>query len=199
MLSLDEDGDVENLCEGDEADGDCGHTHYLFKAVDENGRTMASRREWRPEAISIRKRRIQWRLLPGGVFRSESGDVTLSVSLGRMVGGKFKAMSDTASVMFEAPDDLQALDQTFEEYQNEIDDIVDDYDENDDAVRWLGEDNTGDDRSIWNADTESSFAHAFYGGDGAVGGISDSTATPATTNADDRQGIVIAHLNNQLK
>ena len=59
-----------------------------------------------------------------------------------MVGGKYKAMSDTASVMFEAPDDLQALDQTFNEYQNELNDIIDDYNENDDAVRWLGEDNT---------------------------------------------------------
>ena len=51
------------------------------------------------------------------MFTAESGDLTLSVSLGRMVGGKYKAMSDTASVMFEAPDDLRALDQTFE-YQS---------------------------------------------------------------------------------
>jgi hypothetical protein len=199
MLSLDDDGDVENLCEGDDlADGDCGHTHYLFKAVDENGKTIASQQvetggnfqyasdEFKGDYFQV-------------VYSSESGDVTLSVALGRMVGGKFKAMSDTASVMFEAPDDLQALDQTFLEYQNELNDIVGDYDENDDAVRWLGEDNTGDDRSIWNANTESSFANAFYGGDGEVGGISDSTASPATTNADDNQGIVVAHLNNQLK
>ena len=40
MLSLDEDGDVENDCD-DEGDG-CGHSHYQFKAVDENGRTVAS-------------------------------------------------------------------------------------------------------------------------------------------------------------
>ena len=50
------------------------------------------------------------------VFSAESGDLTLSVSLGRMVDGKYKAMSDTASVMFEAPGDLRALDQTYEEY-----------------------------------------------------------------------------------
>ena len=180
MLSLDEDGDVEDLCT--DIGGDCGHTHYLFKAVDENGRTIASERvetggnfqeasdEFKGDYYQV-------------VYSSESGDVTLSVALGRMVGGKFKAMSDTASVMFEAPDDLQALDQTFLEYQNEIYDIVGDYEENEDAVRWLGEDNTGDDRSIWNADTESSFADAFYGGDGEVGGISDqATATPATTS-----------------
>ena len=202
MLSLDEDGDVENLCEGDAlADGDCGHTHYLFKAVDENGRTIASQRvrtggnfEYASDAFKDDYYQV--------VYSSESGDVTLSVSLGRMVGGKFKAMSDTASVMFEAPDDLQALDQTFEEYRNELSDIFADYDENDDAERWLGEDNTGDDRSIWNKDTESSFADAFYGGDGERGGTTIAATdppTPESTAADDRQGIVVAHLNNQLK
>ena len=202
MLSLDEDGDVEDLC--DDIGGDCGHTHYLFKAVDENGRTIASQRvetggdfthvsdEFKGDYYQV-------------VYSSESGDVTLSVALGRMVGGKFKAMSDTASVMFEAPDDLEALDQTFAEYQNEIYDIVGDYDENDDAVRWLGEDNTGDDRSIWNADTESSFAGAFYGADGEVGGIREDGADTTfgnaddVINADDNLGIVVAHLNNQLK
>ncbi len=196
MLSLDKDGDVEDLC--DDIGGDCGHTHYLFKAVDENGKTIASQRvetggdfQYASDEFKGDYYRV--------VYSSESGDVTLSVALGRMVGGKFKAMSDTASVMFEAPDDLKALDQTFAEYQDAVHEIVGDYDENDDAVRWLGEDNTGDDRSIWNADTESSFADAFYGGDGAVGGFSDPAATPPSTAADDRQGIVIAHLNNQLK
>ena len=40
MLSLDEDGDVEDHCAKASADidGDCGHTHYQFKAVDDNGR-----------------------------------------------------------------------------------------------------------------------------------------------------------------
>lgn len=203
MLSLDKDGDVEDLCTGDDIGDDCGHTHYLFKAVDENGRTIASQRvetggnfqyasdEFKGDYYQV-------------VYSSESGDVTLSVALGRMVGGKFKAMSDTASVMFEAPDDLQALDQTFLEYQNEIYDIVGDYDENDDAVRWLGEDNTGDDRSIWNADTESSFADAFYGADGAVGGFTTGGTNGTfgddddVINRDDQMGIVVAHLNNQL-
>ncbi len=200
MLSIDDKGNVEDLCEGDElADGDCGHTHYLFKVVDDNGRTIASERvetggDFRYTSDEFKGDYYQV------VYSSESGDVTLSVSLGRMVGGKYKAMSDTASVMFEAPDDLQALDQTFDEYQNEIYDIVADYDENDDAVRWLGEDNTGDDRSIWNTDTESSFADAFYGADDEVGGTDSAPdATPQVLNADDNQGIVVAHLNNQLK
>ena len=198
MLSLDKDGDVEDLCSGNDIGDDCGHTHYLFKAVDENGRTIASQEvetggDFTHEGDTLKGDYYQV------VYSSESGDVTLSVSLGRMVGGKYKAMSDTASVMFEAPDDLQALDQTFAEYRNELSDIVADYDENDDAVRWLGEDKTGDDRSIWNKNSESSFANAFYGADGAVGGIYDTTVTPAVQNADDNQGIVIAHLNNQLQ
>lgn len=201
MLSLDEDGDVEDLCT--DIGGDCGHTHYLFKAVDENGRTIASQRVETGgnfEEASDEFKGDYYQV----VYSSESGDVTLSVALGRMVGGKFKAMSDTASVMFEAPDDLKALDQTFNEYQDAVYEIVADYDENDDAVRWLGEDNTGDDRSIWNADTESSFAGAFYGSDNAVGGINaDPDGTPGNaddvTDADDNQGIVVAHLNNQLK
>jgi len=205
MLSLDEEGNVEDLCT--DIGGDCGHTHYLFKAVDENGRTIASQRvetggdfkymsdEFKGDYYQV-------------VYSSESGDVTLSVALGRMIGGKFKAMSDTASVMFEAPDDLQALDQTFDEYQKMIYDIVGDYDENDDAVRWLGEDNTGDDRSIWNKNSESSFADAFYGADEEVGGVYDlgdddavggTGADADVDNSDKNQGIVVAHLNNQLK
>ncbi len=198
MLSLDEDGDVEDHCTDIDIGGDCGHTHYQFKAVDEDGRTVAS------EEVETGGNFLEASDAFKGdyyqvVYSSESGDITLSVSLGRMVGGKYKAMSDTASVMFEAPDDLEALDQTFAEYQNEVHDIISDYNNNEDAERWLGEDNTGDDRSIWNADSESSFAGAFYGSDGLVGGFSDPTATPPTTSADDRLGIVVAHLNSQLK
>ena len=170
MLSLDKDGDVEDHCADDNIDGDCGHTHYQFKAVDENGNTVASELvETMGDFMMSGDDYFQT------VFTAESGDLTLSVSLGRMVGGKYKAMSDTASVMFEAPDDLRALDQTYEEYLTVNSDIIKDYDENDDAERWLGEDKTGDDRSIWNPDAESAFP-------------SGMTKT-----------IMIAHLNNQLK
>ena len=173
MLSLDKDGDVEDRCAGDAmADGDCGHTHYQFKAVDDNGNTVAS------ELVET-----------GGmmaaadadyfqtVFTAESGDLTLSVSLGRMVGGKYKAMSDTASVMFEAPGDLRALDQTYAEYDTVLGDIIGDYDENEDAQRWLGENESGDDRSIWNADPDADFTAAML----------------------DAKDLMVAHLNNQLK
>ena len=196
MLALDKDGDVEDHCKGDAFDdGDCGHTHYQFKAVDENGNTVASERvetggNFAEPSDSFKGDYYQV------VFSSESGDVTLSVSLGRMVGGKYKAMSDTASLMFEAPDDLQALDQTLAEYQNELGDIVSDYDENDDAERWLGEDKSGDDRSIWNKNAESSFKAAFFGADGERGGVD---VADGAQNADDNLGIVVAHLNTQLK
>ena len=132
MLSLDEDGDVEDDC--DDEGGDCGHTHYQFKAVDDNGNTVASEQVETDGSFSV-----------GGsgndffqvVFSAESGDLTLSVSLGRMVGGKYKAMSDTASVMFEAPDDLRALDQTFDEYNTVVSDITSDIDEDDDVEAYL--------------------------------------------------------------
>ena len=129
------------------------------------------------------------------VFTAESGDLTLSVSLGRMVGGKYKAMSDTASVMFEAPDDLRALDQTYAEYAREVSDIVGDYNNNEDAERWLGEDGSGSGRSLWNSDPGQSFKAAFYGADALVGGA----FLDSGNNTDNNQGIIIAHLNNQLK
>ena len=43
MLSLDEDGDVEDHCKNDDIGSDCGHTHYQFKAVDDNGRYRGQR------------------------------------------------------------------------------------------------------------------------------------------------------------
>ena len=189
MLSYDKDGEVEGHCT--DLNGDCGHTHYRFWAVDDNGHTVAS------ELVETKG---MFSAADGdyfqSVFTAESGELTLSVSLGRMVDGKYKAMSDTASVTFDAPDDLRALDQTFAEYDRVLDDLIKGYDENDDAERWLGEDGTGDDRSIWNSDTEQSFAEAFYK-DGKRGG--GWNATTSKSGRDDDQGIVIAHLNNQLK
>ncbi len=138
MLSLDKDGDVEDDC--DDEGGDCGHTHYQFKAVDDNGRTVASEEVKTGGSFTV----------SGAddadffqvVFSAESGDLTLSVSLGRMVGGKYKAMSDTASVMFEAPGDLRALDQTYEEYLTVNGDITGDIDEDDDVKAYLDSDFT---------------------------------------------------------
>ena len=133
MLSLDKDGDVEDHCaDKDITSGDCGHTHYQFKAVDDNGNTVAS------ELVETKGK------FPVGVddeyyqvvFTAEKGDLTLSVSLGRRVGGKYKAMSDTASVMFEAPDDLRALDQTHAEYQRVNMDITDGVDDEDHIKRY---------------------------------------------------------------
>ena len=130
MLSLDEDGDVEDDC--DDEGGDCGHTHYQFKAVDDNGNTVASEQVETNGVFSTSDADFFQ-----AVFTAESGDLTLSVSLGRMVGGKYKAMSDTASVMFEAPDDLRALDQTYNEYNRVNADITDDIDEDDDVEDYL--------------------------------------------------------------
>ncbi len=170
MLSLDKDGEVEDYCT--KIGTDCGHTHYQFKAVDDNGNTVAS------EEVETSGRFAEGdKDFFQTVFTAEDGDLTLSVSLGRMVGGKYKAMSDTASVMFEAPDDLRALDQTYDEYKRENADVIKGYDENDDAVRWLGEDKTGDDRSIWNPDDEGPFS--------AIASMTKK--------------VMIAHLNNQLK
>ena len=131
MLSFDKDGEVENHCKDADIDGDCGHTHYQFKAVDDNGNTVAS------ELVET-----GGELTSGGadyfqaVFTAESGDLTLSVSLGRMVGGKYKPMSDTASVMFEAPDDLRALDQTYDEYLQANSDVTKGVDKVDDVENY---------------------------------------------------------------
>ena len=136
MLSLDKDGEVDKHCADDDINGDCGHTHYQFKAVDENGNTVASERVETNGEFKMGDG-------TGGsgyyrtVFTAESGDLTLTVSLGRMVGGKYKAMSDTASVMFEAPSDLRALDQRYDEYKQVNVDIAEDVDEVDDIERYL--------------------------------------------------------------
>ena len=113
------------------------------------------------------------------MFTAEEGDLTLSLSLGRMVGGKYKAMSDTASVTFEAPDDLRAFDQTNEEYRQNLDDIVAEIKDNEDAERWLGEKGSGDGRSIWNPREDES--------------LDDLTSTL------NNKGKMQVHLNNQLK
>ena len=81
MLSLDKDGDVEDLCASKDFGGDCGHTHYLFKAVDENGRTIASQEvetggDFEHTSDTFKGEYYQV------VYSAESGDVTLSVSLG---------------------------------------------------------------------------------------------------------------------
>ena len=170
MLSFDKDGKVENHCADADIDGDCGHTHYQFKAMDENNNVVASELvETMGDLTAAGADYFQT------VFTAESGALTLSVSLGRMVGGKYKVMSDTASVMFEAPDDLRALDQTYDEYLTVVNDIIGDYDENDDLERWLGEDKTGAGRSLWNLNAKAAFS---------------------TLTADQ---VIVAHLNNQLK
>lgn len=127
MLSLNKDGDVEDHCADKDINKDCGHTHYRFKAIDDNGNTVASELvETKGEFMMSGDDYFQT------VFTAGSGDLTLSVSLGRMVSGKYKAMSDTASVMFEAPDDLRALDQTYNEYVRVNKDITDAVDKVDD-------------------------------------------------------------------
>ena len=167
MLSLDEDGDVEDSCE--DPGGDCGHTHYQFKAVDDNGNTVASELV-ETDGTLLEAEDDYFQV----VFTAESGDLTLSVSLGRMVGGKYKAMSDTASVMFEAPDDLRALDQTYNEYSRVNSDITDDVDETDDVETYR----------------DSVFALA--GHDEAL--ESDDDVKAATGKVK-----MLAYLNNQLK
>lgn len=170
MLSLDDDGMVEDHCPDADIGGNCGHTYYQFKAVDDNGNTVASELVETGGEFNTTDAVEYFQT----VFTAESGDLTLSVSLGRMVGGKYKAMSDVASVMFEAPDDLRALDQTADEYAKVLSDIEADYKENEDAEHWLGGNGHGDDRSIWNNDPEEAF------------------------NLNSMKKLV-AHLNNQLK
>lgn len=135
MLSFNKDNEVENHCGGDDfTDGNCGHTHYQFKAVDDNGNTVASELVETDgslaAAANLENDYFQT------VFSAEGGDLTLSVSLGRMVGGKYRAMSDIASVMFEAPDDLRALDQTYDEYLTANMDVTGDVNEADDIERY---------------------------------------------------------------
>ena len=192
MLSLDKDGKLEEHCaDADITDGDCGHTHYQFKAVDENGNVVASELvETNGELLAGISDSAHPDYTPtptqvgnGGYFRTvftaEKGDLTLSLSLGRKVDGKYKAMSDTASVTFKAPDDLRALDQTNDEYKENLDDIVAEIKDNEDAERWLGEKGSGDGRSIWNPREDES--------------LDDLTSTL------NNKGKMQAHLNNQLK
>ena len=172
MLSLDKDGDVEDHCADDDINGDCGHTHYQFKAVNDSGNTVASELvETNGEFLKADDDFFQT------VFTAKSGDLTLSVSLGRMVGGKYKAMSDTASVMFEAPDDLRAFDQTYAEYEEVITDITDGVDDTDDIDRYR----------------DSVFA-ALSGHDEGELLKNDDSVKAAT---DDLK--MLAYLNNQLK
>ena len=199
MLSLDKDGKVEDHCAGDAFDnGDCGHTHYQFTAVDANGKTVASelvetggnlvysRSDSATEDVGREDNYFEV------VFTAESGELTLSVSLGRVDGGKYRAMSDTASVTFDAPGDLRAFDQTPEEYDtvlHDIDHLFYDnliYEDNPNgkgneiAGRWLGEKGSGAGRSLWNPRAEESLLDMYYGPLGATFAIQ-------------------AYLNNQLK
>lgn len=170
MLSFDKDGDVEDHC--NDINDDCGHTHYQFKAVDDNGRVVASETVETDGRLSAAATTEEDYFQV--VFSAESGDLTLSVSLGRMVGGKYKAMSDTASVMFEAPDDLRALDQTYDEYKAVNADIIGGVDEADDVETYRDSvfARPGDDTGL---DT-----------DGEVSGAGEKTR-------------MLAYLNNQLK
>ena len=192
MLSLDKDGKMADHCAGDAlANGDCGHTHYQFTAVDTNGKTVAS------ELVETEGNLIYSQSSATEdvgrednyfevVFTAESGELTLSVSLGRVDGGKYRAMSDTASVTFDAPGDLRAFDQTPEEYitvLQEIDSIfLDNLNDkgNEIAGRWLGEKGSGAGRSLWNPRAEESLLDMYYGPLGATFAIQ-------------------AYLNNQLK
>ncbi len=173
MLSFDKDGNVEDHCTGSAfTDGDCGHTHYQFKAVDENGNTVASELvETMGDFMRSRKDYFQT------VFTAESGDLTLSVSLGRKVGGKYKAMSDTASVMFEAPGDLRALDQTYLEYLEVNGDIAEGVKETGDIERYLD--------SLFNARSHIDEDERFKNN--------------AQTKSADPNEKLVAYLNNQLK
>ena len=180
MLSLNKDGKLEDHCaDADITDGDCGHTHYQFKAVDENGNVVTSELVETNGDITIGSSNYSGYLSFRSVFTAEKGELTLSLSLGRKVDGEYKAMSDTASVTFEAPDDLRALDQTEAEYLQVLADIAKDVVDNEDAERWLGKKTTGADRSLWNPrDAESLAALVVVLGD---------------------QGKLQAYLNNQLK
>ena len=172
MLSFDKDGEVEDHCVDDDINGDCGHTHYQFKAVDDNGNTVASELvETSGELTSAGADTFRT------VFTAGSGDLTLSVSLGRMVGGKYKAMSDTSSVMFEAPDDLRALDQTYEEYLKVNSDITTGVDDTDDIDRYR----------------DSTFAARSGYNDGKLLEDDDAVKIAATKHK------MVAYLNNQLK
>ena len=174
MLSLDKDGDVEDHCENKDINGDCGHTHYQFKAVDDNGNTVASELvETNGKFVADDRDFFQ------AVFTAESGDLTLSVSLGRKVGGKYKAMSDTASVMFEAPDDLRALDQTYAEYHRVNTDITDGVDKEEDIERYR----------------DSVFVALSPDSDAIKEWTEDADVKSATPNKLKMQ----AYLNNQLK
>ena len=170
MLSFDEDGDVENHCT--DINDDCGHTHYQFRAVDDNGKIVAS------EEVETDGRLAAAATADSDyfqvVFSAGSGDLTLSVSLGRMVGGEYKAMSDTASVMFEAPDDLRALDQTYDEYKAVNTDITNDVDDEDDIERYR----------------DSVFA---------LVGHDDALESDAKVGGQDLKTKMLAYLNNQLK
>ena len=189
MLSLDKDGKLEGHCaDADITDGACGHTHYQFKAVDENGNTVASELVETDGELLAGPHDDYTGIAPsqvgnGGYFRTvftaRKGDLTLSLSLGRKVDGKYKAMSDTASVTFEVPDDLRAFDQTNEEYSENLDDIVAAIKDNEDAERWLGKKGSGDGRSIWNPREDESLADLH--------------------SALNNMGKMQAYLNNQLK
>ena len=170
MLSFDEDGNVEDHCT--DINDDCGHTHYQFKAVDDNGRIVAS--DLVETGGSLAAAATADEDYFQVVFSAESGDLTLSVSLGRMVGGKYKAMSDSASVMFEAPDDLRALDQTYAEYNRVNTDVAGEVTEADDIETYRDSvfARPGDDANL-DTDTE-------------VGNANGKTK-------------LLAYLNNQLK
>ena len=213
MLSLDKDGKVEDHCSDNGttngkdyniANGNCGHTHYQFKAVDDNGNTVASELVETQGNLVYGQGDIWWEAhYFEVVFTAENRTLTLSVSLGRVDKGKYRAMSDTASVLLDVPDDLRAFDQTPDEYIQVLYDIHAGYDENDDLERWLGKDGTGADRSIWNHVAKKSFADAFHGPNNVKNDLTveedGDRVRDGDDDDDDYKGVMVAHLNNQLK
>ena len=131
MLSFDDDGDVEDHCVNDDIGKTCGHTLYQFVARDGKGDVVASELvKTKGEFTAGDDSFFQT------VFTAESEELNLYVSLGREVDGKYRAMSDTAYVQFDAPDDLRALDQTYDEYNQVNMDITAGVDDTDDVDRY---------------------------------------------------------------
>ena len=98
-------------------DGD-GVTHYQFMALNEHGNRMAVELVDTKGEIADNPNRNNGYYQT--VFSKDDGDITLSVTLGYVKDGRFKAMSDTSSVRLASPADLRSMNQTYDEYTNRL-------------------------------------------------------------------------------
>ena len=190
LASIDKDGDMGTCLDDDNATPGfnrptCGPTHYQFEALDANGNPIAR------ERVDVEDGRVTDEPLYMVSFPADPGDLTITLTLGRTINGRYRALSDTAIVRVTVPGDTSALSQTAGEFNTLMSGTGSD--------AGLVGGGTGDDIPY----TSNDDARRFYDSLWSKGQDPLSSDEPATTEAAalriHHQTRLAAHLNNQFE